>query len=416
MEHDSLVPHILAIIALFFIAAISSIALRRIKIPYTIGLVVVGVLIAYLAKDVEALDIVRDIRLSHDVILYVLLPTLIFEASISINSRLLFKNLIPILIFAIPGLLVSTLIVGTIMSIFTPLHLGAAILFGALISATDPVSVVALFKEIGAPKRLTILVDGESLFNDAAAIVLFHLIVVGIVSQLTIDVENVLYGGLNFLKVFFGGLAIGTIIGYAISWIIRNSRNEPATNIALSTVLAYTSFIIAEYFFEVSGVMAVLASGMLLSWQGLTHFTQETKQQLYYFWEYAAFVCNSFIFLLLGVAELQLILMIGEESSILLYMAIAVIAVTLARFLVVFVMPNIIPFRFTKLDTRYKTIIFWGGLRGAVPLALVLSLSRNFEHQQLLVELTLGVVLFTLLVQGPTIKPLMRVLKIDAEK
>jgi CPA1 family monovalent cation:H+ antiporter len=413
MEHQSLVPHIIAIMALFFIAAISSIALRRIKIPYTIGLVVVGVLIAYIAKDVEALDIVRDIRLSHDVILYVLLPTLIFEASISINSKLLFKNLIPILLFAIPGLLVSTLIVGTIMSIFTPLHLGTAILFGALISATDPVSVVSLFKEIGAPKRLTILVDGESLFNDAAAIVLFNIIAVGIVSQLTFDMENVLYGTLYFLKVFFGGIAIGAIIGYVISWIISNSRNEPATNIALSTVLAYTSFITAEYFFEVSGVMAVLASGMLLSWQKLT---QETEQQLHYFWEYAAFVCNSFIFLLLGVAELQLILMIGEKDNILLYMVIAVLAVTIARMFVVFVMPHVMPFRFTKINTRYKTIIFWGGLRGAVPLALVLSLSRNFESHQLLVELTLGVVLFTLLVQGPTIKPLMRALGIKAEK
>lgn len=416
MEHESIAPHILAIIALFFIAAISSIALRRIKIPYTIGLVVVGVLIAYLAKDVEALDIVRDIRLSHDVILYILLPTLIFEASISINSKLLFKNLLPILIFAIPGLLISTFIVGTIMSIFTPLQLGTAILFGALISATDPVSVVSLFKEIGAPKRLTILVDGESLFNDAAAIVLFNIIVVSIVSQLTLDLDNVMYGTLDFLKVFFGGIAIGSIIGYAISWIIRHSNNEPATNIALSTVLSYTSFIVAEYFFEVSGVMAVLAAGMLLSWQGLTHFSKETEQQLYYFWEYAAFVCNSFIFLLLGVAELQLILMVGEKTSILLYVAIAVLAVTLARMFVVFAVPHIMPFGFKKIDNRYKAIIFWGGLRGAVPLALVLSLSRNFESQQLLVELTLGVVLFTLLVQGPTIKPLIRALGIDTEK
>ncbi|MCP4181229.1 MAG: hypothetical protein GY756_25990 [bacterium] len=412
MISGSLAPHILAVIVLFFIAAISALGLKRLKIPYTIGLVIIGVIIAYIARDIDALDAIRDIRLSHDVILYVLLPTLIFEAATTIDAKMLFKNLVPILNLAIIGLVISTAIVGFIVFQFTPLELGTAVLFGALISATDPVAVVALFKEIGAPKRLCILVDGESLFNDATAIVLFNIIVISIVSHLKFNLENVFHGIIEFLIVFFGGILTGIIMGYIIVLIIKFSKSDTLINLALSTVLAYTSFIVAEYYFEVSGVMAVLAAGIMLSWYGAHNFADEMKNQLHHFWEYASFVCNSFIFLLLGVAELHIIGLIGHSRSIIMYIIVAIIAASLARLIVVCFIPRILPFKSEKIANSYKAVIFWGGLRGAVPLALVLSLSRHFENQQLLVELTLGVVLFTLIVQGTTINPLMKLLHI----
>jgi monovalent cation:H+ antiporter, CPA1 family len=412
MGGESLVPHILAIIILFFIASISAILLRRIKVPYTIGLVIIGVLLAYFLKDVEGLDVVRDIRLSHDVILYILLPTLIFDAATNIDAKMLFKNLVPILNLAIPGLIISTAIIGFIINKLTPLQMGTAFLFGALISATDPVAVVALFKEIGAPERLNILVDGESLFNDATAIVLFNIIVAGIVSQTSMSMGNVFHEIIEFCIVFFGGIITGIVIAFLITTTIKYARNDPLIHIALSTVLAYISFIVAEYYLEVSGVMSVLAAGIFLSWHGSTHFNKETKAQLTHFWEYASFVCNSFIFLLLGVAELHLIVLIGHSTSIMLYVITAIVSALIARLLVVYFIPHILPFRKVKIDNCYKTIIFWGGLRGAVPLALALSLSRHFEDQQLIVELTLSVVLFTLIVQGTTMKPLMKLLKI----
>jgi monovalent cation:H+ antiporter, CPA1 family len=412
MGGESLVPHILAVIILFFIASISAICLRKIKIPYTIGLVVIGVILAYLLEDVEGLDVVRDIRLSHDVILYILLPTLIFDAATNIDAKMLFKNIVPILNLAIPGLIISTAIIGFIINKLTPMQMGTAFLFGALISATDPVAVVALFKEIGAPERLNILVDGESLFNDATAIVLFNIIVASIVSQTAMSMHNVLHGILEFCTVFFGGMLTGIVIGFIIISVIKYAKNDPLLHIALSTVLAYVSFIVAEYYLEVSGVMSVLAAGIMLSWHGASHFDAEIKSQLKHFWEYATFVCNSFIFILLGVAELHLIVLIGHSTSIMIYALTAIIAATMARLIVVYFIPHILPFRKVKIDNRYKAIIFWGGLRGAVPLALALSLSRHFEDQQLIVELALSVVLFTLIVQGTTMKPLMKLLKI----
>ena len=416
MVIDSFVPHILAIFALFFIAAISAIILRRINIPYTIGLVVIGLLLAYGLKDIKCLDMFTDIRLTHDIILYILLPTLIFEAATNIDARLLFKNLLPILNLAIPGLVISTLIVGFTINWLTPLQMGAAILFGVLISATDPVAVVSLFHKLGAPKRLTILVDGESLFNDATAIVLFNIILITIISGTSFSGSNIFHAVYEFMFVFFGGLITGAVIGYIIVLIMKLSKDDPLVQLALSTILAYLSFIIADYYLEVSGVMSVLAAGIMLSWHESTNFTKESKHYLKHFWEYAAFVCNSFIFLLLGVAELSLLVYIGHSGKVIFYIVIAIVAVTIARMLVVYIVPNFLSSKRGKVDMKYKTVIFWGGLRGAVPLALALSLPMYFKGEQLIVELTLGVVLFTLIVQGTTIKPLMNLLKVKPEE
>ena len=413
MEIYSLAPHILAIVALFFIATMSAIVLKRLKTPYTLGLVIVGMTLAYLIKDVQVFDTVRDIRLSHDVIIYILLPTLIFNAAIDIDVRLLIKNLVPILILAIPGLLVSTAIIATMAFHMTPLHVGTAILFGALISATDPIAVVALFKEIGAPEKLSILLDGESLFNDATAIVLFNLIIIILISHIEMNAVNFLVGLWDFLFVFFGGLLTGVVTGYAIVSIIKYSKSDPLIHLALSTILAYLTFTIAEHYLGVSGVMAVLAAGIVLNWHGTLNFPEASKRQLKHFWAYASFICNSFIFLLLGVAELQLINLIGHSNSIIMYIIVAILSVTLARLVIVYFLPyKLFVSSLGKVEKHYKTIIFWGGLKGAVPLALAISLSRHFQDQQLIVELTLGVVLFTLLVQGTTVKPLMKLFRI----
>ena len=416
MVVDSFVPELVLIFGLFFIAIVSAIILGHMNIPYTIGLVVVGVLLAYGLQEIKCLNVFSDIRLTHDIIMYVLLPTLIFDAAMTIDAKLLFKNLLPILNLSVPGLVISTLIVGFIIHWLTSLPFGPAILFGALISATDPVAVVSLFHQLGTPKRLRILVEGESLFNDATAIVLFNIILMTIISGTSFGYSNILYGIYDFVHVFFGGLITGAAIGYITVLIMRLSKGDPLIQLALSTTLAYAAFIVADYYLDVSGVMSVLAAGIMISWHGSNNFTEETKHYLKHFWEFAAFVCNSFIFLLLGVAELGLFIKIGHSEKIIFYIATAIITVTLTRVLVVYIVPNFLSSRTGKISLKYKTIIWWGGLRGAVPLALALSIPGQFESQQLMVELTLGVVFFTLLVQGTTIKVLLRLLRIEPEK
>ena len=411
MSTEYFVSHILAIFILLLLAAVSAIIFKRLKFPYTIGLVIIGIVFAGLIDGSQAIAHLEDIKLSHDIILYIILPTLIFDAAINIDSRLLVKNLMPVSALAIPGLIISTLIVGFLMCRFTPLHLGVAMLFGALISATDPVAVIALFNEIGAPKRLTMLVDGESLFNDATAIVAFNIVMAMILAGTSMNFTTISNAAFNFIYVFIGGLAVGIIIGYLLTRLINLAKSEPLIQIALSTVTAYASFIIADHYLQVSGVMSTLGAGIVVSWYGSTRFTHEAKEYLKQYWEYAAFVANSFIFLMLGMIEWDLLIKKGHSQNLITYLIYTIIIVTFARFVVVYAIIPLLRFfpKYEKISLGYQTVIFWGGLRGAVPIALVLSLSPNFESHQLIVEFTLGIVLFTLLVQGTTTKSLIKI-------
>jgi CPA1 family monovalent cation:H+ antiporter len=410
MQEGILVTPIIFIVGLLLLAAISSIGLRRIRFPYTIGLVVLGVIVAALGNY---FDLPQPIHLTPDIIYYILLPTLIFSAAINIDVPLLWQNLAPVLLLAAPGLILSTVIVGGMVGVLTPLSFGAALLFGALISATDPVAVIALFEGLGTPKRLTMLVDGESLFNDATAIVLFNIIFAAISSGAW-GAMTLVYAAGDFAVVFVGGILVGAAIGLINVPLMNLAKNDPLIEIAFSTVLAYTTFIVANYYLDVSGVMAVVGAGMVVSYRARKSLTPEVRQYLRNYWEYATFLANSFIFLLLGTTEFGLVPDLLHYQGIIAPVIYAIIAVTVARAVVVY---GLIPIlnkieRREPIDLRYQTVMFWGGLRGGVPLALVLSLPAGFAHGQLIFDLTLGVVLFTIVIQGTTISSLIHFFKL----
>ncbi len=414
IEEYSLIINIISIIVLLLIAACSAIVFKRIRFPYTVGLVLVGIGLKFLADHINVLEPMRDLHLTPNFILYIIIPILVFDAAVSIDSRFLIKNLTPVLVLSAPGLIISTLIVGGLVAVFTPLPIGPAMLFGALISATDPVAVISLFKELGAPKRLTMLVDGESLFNDATAIVAFN-IIFGIVASGAWGMMVFLKGLESFVVVFVGGVVVGAVIGYLMIRIITLAKNDPLIEIAFSTVVAFAAFTVANYYLKVSGVMAVVGAGVVVGWYGFTRFTPETRQYIHQFWEYAAFVANSFIFLLIGFSEVSLIQGFDHYKGLMVFVMYTIAAVTLARAVVVYgLVPlvNRLPGA-DPIDRRNQTVIFWGGLRGAVPLALALSLASDFAYRQLVMELTLAVVLFTLLVQGTTVSRLIKWFKLD---
>ncbi len=411
--NDIPISVISGIVGLLLVAAFSAILFRRINFPYTIGLVLVGILLFALGGHFRSLEIMRHIHLTPNIILYILLPTLVFDAAINIDSRLLMKNLTPVLVLAAPGLVVATLVTGGIIAWLTPLSLGGAMLFGALISATDPVAVIALFKELGAPKRLTMLVDGESLFNDATAIVAFN-IVMGIVIGGAWSASVLSSAAVNFVMVFAGGTLVGALIGYVMIQIIRMAGNDPLIEIAFSTVVAYAAFILANYYLQLSGVMAAVGAGLVVNYYSATRLTPEVRQYLKQFWGYASFVANSFIFLMIGLTEEYLAKEMESIPRILGYVGAAVVAIMVSRAAIVFLMVpllNRMP-RSEPVDWRNQLVMFWGGLRGALPIGLAVSLAPDFPGRALIIQLTLGVVLFTLLVQGTTIKGLMKKLKL----
>ena len=399
----------LIFIGLFLLATLSAVLLKSLHFPYTIGLVVIGMILGIAAECFEFLKPVLGVDLSRDLIMYVLLPALVYEAAINIKLPSLLQELVPVMMLAVVGVVLSTLLVAYLLNGLTPLSYAGALLFGALISATDPVAVLALFKEIKAPERLSLLMDAESLFNDATAIVMFGIVLTFIQIGGIFSGQMLLASIQNFFYVFFGGIAVGSILGFCMLFMLKISRGIPFVQIAHTTILAFGSFIIADHFFEVSGVMSVIAAGVITGNYCNKSMADYTRLYISPYWAFMAFVANSFIFLLLGLKEDLLFTDLERLQSTLPLLLLAVMTVLLARFLVVYLLvpaSNCLS-EGDPVDARSKVIMFWGGLRGVVPVALMLSIPDSIPEKQLIIDMTLVVVLFSLLVQGTTIEWLM---------
>ncbi len=416
MGSEMLVSTVTVLMGLLFVAAIAAFLLSKVRFPYTVGLVLIGVTLAFLGDRFPALGEGLDaLELEPELIMFVFIPALIFESAVNTDVRLLSKNLVPTLILAAPGLLLSTALIGFLVATFTPIPLDSALILGCLISATDPVAVIALFKDVGAPKRLTILVEGESLFNDATAIVTFQ-IILAVVATGILDTQTVFGGVLNFFIVFFGGLIVGLGFGYIVSIAIRLIGDEPLIHLTLTLVAAYGSFIVAEHYLHTSGIMAVLGTGLVIGYYGSVLYSHRVKESLEVFWESIAFVANSLIFLILGVsAQVFLTNVNGNVQGLLVPVLVSIVIVLLVRTLLVYsIVPlvNRIPGQRT-ISRGYQTVMVWGGLRGAVAVALAISLPLTFPFRWQIIDIAFGVILFTLLVNGTTMRFLLQRLKLD---
>jgi CPA1 family monovalent cation:H+ antiporter len=373
------------VIGLLLVAAIVSIATQRLNIPYTVGLVLVGFGLAIFRKGPIPF-------ITPELILALLVPPLIFDAAYQLKFSDFRRDLPYILALAVPGVIITTLLVGLVVSFGAGIALPFAMVFGALIAATDPVAVIALFRTLGVPKRLRVVLEGESLLNDGTAIVIFSLMV-EIALTGHFNLENSV---LKFLIISGGGILVGGILGYLISRAIKHI-DDYLVETTLTTVLAYGAYLIAEYFFGVSGVLAVVAAGLASGEVGPKGMSPTTKIVVNNFWEFAAFLANSFIFLIIGL-QIEISMLISNASAIFW----SILAVLVARIVTVYGLSLInktIPY-------RWKNVLFWGGLRGAISLALALSLSNNFPYRAQLQAMAFGVVLFTLIVEGLTMKPL----------
>jgi CPA1 family monovalent cation:H+ antiporter len=376
------------IIGLLFVAALVGIAAHRLRVPYTVGLVIIGLVLTLRGQV--------DIQISPSLILALLVPPLIFEAAFHLNINDLRHNLAPILTLAIAGVVLTTVIVGGIIVWGTGLALPVALVFGALVSATDPVSVVALFRNMGVPKRLQVLLEGESLFNDGTAIVVFDLVI--IVAMQGLQSFNLTSSVLEFLRVAGGGVLVGLVLGWLVSQTISRI-DDYLIETTLMSVLAFGAYLIAEPVLGVSGVLAVVAAGLVNGNIGPRGMSPTTRIVVANFWEYAAFVANSFIFLLIGL-RIDLTELYNEWQLVVW----AIAAVLVARAVAVYGLSRLSG----NIPGKWRHILFWGGLRGAISLALALSLPLTLQGSAEIQFMAFGVVLFTLLVQGFSMGPLVR--------
>ncbi len=383
------------LIVVLTIASFVAIVVKRIHIPYTTGLVLVGIAVSFLPFHL-------DIHLSKELVLLIVLPPLLFQGSLHMDLSSLRKNLLPIATMAVPGLLIATGLIGTMLHYALDMPWLKGLLFGAMVAATDPISVLAIFREVGAPSRLKTLMEGESLFNDGTSVVLFTVLFAVLYEGASPSVTGIV---LEFVKVCLGGAAVGIALGY-LTYRLTKGLDDYLLEVMLTVVLVFGSFLVAELFYF-SGVIAVVMAGLIIGNYGkLFSMSPQTIDTIDNFWEVADFLINAFLFLLIG---LEMKAFVPDLGRYVVPGALVVLIVILSRALTVYPVWYLTSKTPQRFPFSWSHIMVWGGLKGSIPIALVLGMPADVPFRAEFLVLTAFLVFFSLVVQSMTMKPLVRV-------
>jgi monovalent cation:H+ antiporter, CPA1 family len=395
---DTVLTHTTAFLGVAILVAIIA---RRVHLPYTVGLVVAGVGLAATRLETGAM-------LTHDFIFEVILPPLLFEAALSIHWRELKRDMLPIVVLSTFGVCISAVVVAAGLMTFLAWPAAAAIVFGVLIGATDPIAVLAMFKDTGIGGRVRLLVESESLFNDGVAAVLFVLVVTWVQATDTAQLTTTTVAR-TLVLMTGGGILVGIASGGAAIALARHTSDH-LVETALTAVAAYGSFLLAENL-HFSGVLATVAAGLLMGNLGVLRededqnlFSSGGRSLVIAFWEFAAFIANSLVFLLIGLRVAAMPFTgIGAKALL-----IAVGLVLMGRALTVYPLCLLFQHSAWAIPMRDQHVLWWGGLRGALALALTLALSPSFPFYNEILITAFGVVAFSVVVQGLTMPLVLR--------
>ncbi|SEG56051.1 sodium:proton antiporter [Paenibacillus sp. UNC499MF] len=381
---------------------------KKLNQPYSIALVLTGLLLG-LARIpfLEAAEsFITQSHVFQAIIISLFLPILLGDATLKLPFSHLKEQSKPVLALAFGGTLLSFLLIAFASYYLLGLPLVVAFTFGALMSATDPISVISIFKSLGVPKQVVTIIEGESLFNDGIAVVLFQISSVYLLTYLEMGWAGAGSGLLLFLQFALGGMAVGALLGFAFSQLIRFYDDYPL-EIAFSMLLFFGSYFIAEHF-HVSGVIAVVVAGLIFgSYGAKIGMSDKTFMNIHSFWDVITLIANSLIFLMIGL-EIRNINFADKWGMI----AAAVILVLLGRTIALYASV----FFLKDFPRAWKNVLNWGGLKGSLSIALALSLPQDFAGRDDVLVLTFSIVLFSLLVQGLTIKPLVLKLGLSRQK
>lgn len=376
-------------VVLLLVAAVVAMLARKFRLPYSVGLVASGILLALLPLPFH-------FSLTKDLIFTLLLPPLLFEAAYKLEWASLRRNLPLVGTLALPGVLISALATAAGLRLILHWPWTAALLFGSLIAATDPVSVLATLKEAGAKGRLPLILEAESLLNDGTAAVVFGVVLVWTQS-----------GSFSFARAavmtltsIAGGILFGLLVAFAALWMIGKTQ-DPLVEITFTVIAAYGAFLLADHC-GTSGVLATIAAGLLMG-NGQATLSARGKEATEDFWDYAAFLSNSVIFLLIGVHEAH-----QNFAAYWLAAVVAIVAVLLARVLAVLPCCALFARSTLRLPAAQQAVLCWGGLRGALALALALGLAENAPMREEILAATFATVAFSIFAQGLTMEPFLR--------
>ncbi|MFA7496161.1 MAG: sodium:proton antiporter [Acidithiobacillus sp.] len=397
-----------AILLLFVAASLLSVLASRLHLPYTVALVLGGLVLG-------TLHLFQTPVLTRDLVFSLFLPGLIFESAYHLSASAMWRDRLAIFGLAVPGVFISMIVTAYVFlwaSEYLPhlsgtiIPIAVALVFGAAVAATDPISVVAIFRKLQAPARLTFMIESESLLNDGTAIVFFTLFLTLAEGQ-SISVYDL---GVQFIAAVGGGTIIGLLVGWLSSEIIKRI-DDGMVEITITILAAYGSFLLAMQL-GYSGVIATVVAGLVCGNYGAQKgMTASVKMAVNTFWEYVGFALNSLIFLLVGLT-----INLKDLVHIWALIVAAYLAVTIARAAVVYGMGLVLSRTRAKIPMAWNFVLMWGGIRGALSMVLALSLPADMPHRALLINLVFGVVLLTILVQGLSISPLARMLNVLGRK
>jgi CPA1 family monovalent cation:H+ antiporter len=378
------------IVELLVVAILVAIVVKYVRLPYTIALVLAGVFVGLL-PEVPAFPV------DPAMWLLLFLPPLLFEGTINMDLELLKRYATPVGLLAFLGTLISVFLLASAFHYLLGLPVALATLLGVMLSPTDPVAVLSLFKEYGVARGLQTIVEGESVFNDGVAVVLYMIVLHVLGGEPVTIVEGVV----EFVKVVAGGALVGLILGY-LTHRLYSVIDDHLIEVGLSVSLAYGSYMMAERL-EVSGVIAVVVAGLIIGNYGrIFSMSPSTRLSLTHFWEIGAFLINGLLFLLIGLTVER-----GELFGFSGRIALVFVAMILARSIVVYGILGAYQWVSRRSFPRgWLHVVNWAGVRGSIPVALALGLPLSAEFGSLR-AITLGAVFLSLVVQGITIKPLL---------
>ena len=392
---EAAIPHAIELlVGLLGLAAFVAVVARPLRLPYTVALVVAGLLVGVVASAVGF----AAVQVSPEVVLLVLLPGLVFEAAYRLRVAELRRWFGGLALLAVPGVVISAAVVAVLLHLGTGLRLDLAFIVGAMVSATDPAAVVATFRRLRVPTALATMVDGESLFNDGTGLVLFAIAVGAVYAPIGPGAAVVTFAGTVAISI-----AIGLITGYLAARVLRPVQDH-LVELTISVVLAYGSYILADQV-HLSGVIATVTAGIVFGNVGPGRALTDTgSDAIDTVWEFFAYLLTAVVFLLVGLAIPPARLL---DSIV--PIAWAIVGILVGRAVVVYLLLGGAsrlarrPGLAEPVPTGWLHVLFWAGLRGAVAVAMALSLPADIPQRDLLQEITFGVVLFTLLVQGTTV-------------